>query len=303
MPRLIKSRSVTSRLLSTLLLALAIATPQLVSAEEAQLKWKGLTLNANLSLADESGFDTVILITHGTLAHNKMEIIQTWQELLNDEDISSLAINLSLGIDDRHGMYDCDTTHTHKHTDAIEEIDAWVNWLKSKGTQQIILAGHSRGGNQTAWYIQEQSDSAIKGQILLAPQTWSEQNEQNNYAERYQQELSPLLSFAKTQPKEKMMDDTHFIYCSSTQVTTASFLNYYSPDPRLDTPYLLKNTTIPTLLFSGSEDTTVPDLPNKMANIGNTMVTPIEIEGAGHFFRDLYLDDVIEHSLTFIEGL
>ena len=47
-------------------------------AEEIKLKYAGLTLNANLVLADGKGLsDGAILITHGTLAHNRMELNYT----------------------------------------------------------------------------------------------------------------------------------------------------------------------------------------------------------------------------------
>ena len=272
-------------------------------AEEILLKHNDLNLNANLQLSEDSGFEKILLITHGTLAHNSMEIISTWQALLEEEGVSSLAINLSLGLDNRHGMYDCQVPHTHKHTDAVTEIAAWVNWLKSKGSQTIILGAHSRGGNQTAWYTNTHSDPAVKGQILIAPQTWSEQHEKEHYADRYKQPLTPLLDKAMQQPASSTLSHTDFIYCEDTEVTADSFISYYKPDPRFDTPNLLSSTTLPTLVFSGSEDTTVKDLYKKMSAITNDAVSTIQIEGADHFFRDLYMDEVTEYSLEFIEQL
>ena len=79
-------------------------------------------------------------MTHGALAHNGMEIIATLQGLFTEADISSLAINLSLGLDDRHGMYDCATPHTHKHSDALNEIDVWLDWLETQGANNNILS-------------------------------------------------------------------------------------------------------------------------------------------------------------------
>ncbi|MCK5167633.1 MAG: hypothetical protein KAQ66_09940, partial [Rhodospirillaceae bacterium] len=54
------------------------------NAEKVQITAKnGLKLNANLVLADGKKLsDGVVLITHGTLAHNGMEIIVAMQELL-----------------------------------------------------------------------------------------------------------------------------------------------------------------------------------------------------------------------------
>ena len=83
-------------------------------AEEIKLKYAGLTLNANLVLADGRGLsDGAILITHGTLAHNRMELIATLQTVIAARGLNTLAINLSLGLDDRYGMYDCSVPHRH----------------------------------------------------------------------------------------------------------------------------------------------------------------------------------------------
>ena len=106
-----------------------------VQAEEIKLQQGGITLNANLEQAEDSWpTGPVVLLTHGTLAHNGMEIIATLQQLLRDNGVSSLALSLGLGLSDRHGMYDCQTPHTHHHTDALDEIGYWLAWLKSQGT-------------------------------------------------------------------------------------------------------------------------------------------------------------------------
>lgn len=291
------------RLISSLLIAGSLVSIANIQAEEVTLQHNGLTLNANLNLSEENGYERIVLITHGTLAHNGMEIIDSWQALLADEEISSLAINLSLGIDNRHGMYDCPTLHKHKHTDAADEIASWVNWLVNKGSESVILAAHSRGGNQTAWYSDQAPNAAIKAQILLAPQTWSVNGEALHYQERYKEPLQPLLDKALTLDAESTLEKTDFIYCEDTSVTAESFISYYKPDQRFDTPTLLKQATIPTLVIAGSEDTTVPGLATKMSTVANPQVTSIEIEGADHFFRDLYMDEVIEHSIEFIEQL
>ena len=103
--------------------ALSVARPAL-AAQEVTLSHAGITLNANLELAPGKELaEGVILITHGGLAHNGMEIMVTLQSLFKDHGYSSLAINLSLGIDNRHGMYDCNVTHRHHNSDSSEEID------------------------------------------------------------------------------------------------------------------------------------------------------------------------------------
>lgn len=296
-----------TRLPVTLALAAVLLSPQAVCSEDVTLQYKDLTLNANLEISDGSSLeDGAVLITHGTLAHNGMDIITTLQSLLADEGYNSLAINLSLGQSDRRGMYDCAVPHTHKHEDAVEEIGVWVDWLKANGSENIVLMAHSRGGNQTAMFADTNSDSAVKAQILIAPQTWSASETSTGYEQRYKQPLQPLLEQAKElsdRGDEQWLDNIGFIYCANSKVSTDAFLGYYTPDKRLDTPTLLKSATLPTLVFYGTEDDVVADLSDKMSTVNNSNVTTIGIEGSDHFFLDLYADEVIEGTLEFLETL
>lgn len=293
-------------ILSSVLLATLLSSPH-IAAEEVQLQHNGLTLNANLQIADDSSLkDGAVLITHGTLAHNGMDIITTLQELLLDEGYNSLAINLSLGQSDRHGMYDCTTPHVHKHSDAIPEIGQWVQWLKSKGSDKIMLMAHSRGGNQTAMFADQNEDGVIKGQVLIAPQTWNQSEAAAGYEKRYEQDLQPLLKQADTLSQKKgeqWLEKTGFVYCADSKVTPEAFLSYYTPDERQDTPTLLKSSTLPTLVFYGTEDKVVADLSAKMTQVNNDNVTTVGIEGSDHYFLDLYADEVIERTLEFFETL
>ncbi len=113
-------------------------------SQEVGLQQEALTLNGNLEKAGNWPAGPTILVTHGTLSHNKSELITALQELFLENGVSTLAINLSLGLNDRHGPYDCATSHAHKHEDAVKEIGAWLGWLKKQGVNQVVLLGHSR---------------------------------------------------------------------------------------------------------------------------------------------------------------
>src|SRR5262245_57576967 len=77
-------------------------------AEEVRTRLRGTTLNGELTLtAGKQLEDGVTLIVHGSLAHDKMELIAALQKLMAARGVSTLAINLSLGINDRHGFFDC----------------------------------------------------------------------------------------------------------------------------------------------------------------------------------------------------
>ncbi|UCE89989.1 MAG: alpha/beta fold hydrolase [Pseudomonadota bacterium] len=280
-----------------------------VIAEEVKLRQGDLTLNANLVMADGKTLkDGVVLMTHGTLAHNAMEIMSTLQELLAERGESSLAINLGLGLDDRHGFYDCATPHTHRHTDALDEIGIWLNWLQSKGATSVVLLGHSRGGNQTAWFAAERDDAAIKAVVLIAPATWSEKYAATDFERRYETALKPLLKNAQdlvaAGKPETWLEHTDFIYCKDTKVTAQSFVSYYQADPRRDTPYLLKSIRKPILVFAGSEDKVVKDVDTKVApHADGKKISLVVIEGADHFFRDLYAEDIADAIGEFLSDL
>ena len=276
-----------------------------VQAEEIKLTHGGLTLNANLEKTDGWPADPVVLMTHGTLGHNGLEIIAALQGLFAENGISSLAFNLSLGLDDRHGMYPCETPHTHKHTDAVDEIGVWLAWLKQQGTKQVVLLGHSRGGNQAAWFAAERGDPAIKKLILVAPQTWTPEYAAKEYKNQYGKDLAPVLEMSQSLVAAGKAGitkaHTDFIYCKDTSATAEAFISYYAPDPRKDTPYLLTKIKKPVLVFAGSEDQVVKGLDKKLAPLVEAGTVELEVlDGAGHMFRDLYAEDLVERAVEFI---
>lgn len=261
---------------------------------------KGITLNANLELASGKVIGkNIILMTHGTLAHGNMEIMSQLQDLFKENELDSLSINLGLGIDNRKGMYDCATTHTHKHTDAVDEIGLWVDWLKKRGVETITLLGHSRGGNQTAWYAAERADSIINKVILIAPVTWSKKYADDGYKKRFNADLNTVLAKAELLLKQgkgqTVMKNVGHIYCPDTSVTAESFVSYNRPDIRLDTPSLLKSIKQPVLVIAGSKDKTVKNLDKLVAPmVKKGKIDLSVIDGAGHMFRDLYADDMVD---------
>jgi len=274
-------------------------------AEEVKLQQDDLTLNANLEKADDWPVAPTVLITHGTLSHNKSEIMTALQELFLQNGVSSLAINLGLGLNDRHGPYDCNTPHNHRHEDAIGEIGTWLDWLEKQGVKQVVLLGHSRGGNQTAWFAAEHDDPVIKKVILVAPQTWNPEYEAQSYENNYGKPLAEIMGKAESMVAagrpQTAIEHTDFIYCKDTTVSAEAMVSYYAADPRKDTPYLLPKIKKPVLVFAGSEDQTVKGLNEKLAPLAEAGdIELVVIDGADHFFRDLYVEDLVDSAVEFI---
>lgn len=289
--------------LSTTLLAASLMANS-AQAEQVQIPFEGLTLNGNLELAaDKSLADGVLMLTHGTLAHNEMEIISYVQEQMVDYGISTLAINLSYGLDNRESaMYDCTLPAQHTMQQALAEMDAWQTWLDGQGAGDRWVMGHSRGGNQTAQFAAANQDK-IKGQVLLAPATWDYTKTLEGYGKRYETPIEPILEKAKGMDLKAMIDGISIIYCENSGASAEAVLSYYGNYPEYDTPTVLKETNIPTLVIAGSLDTVVADLPEKMESIDKENIELIVVEDADHFFLDLFADEAVEYAVDFIENL
>ena len=291
--------------LTAMLFLASVGSPR---AEEVTLSHGGLTLNANLEAVSDRGLaDGVVLITHGLLAHNGMELVATLQGLLAERNLNSLAINLSLGLDDRHGMYDCAVPHTHRLIDGLDEIGAWIAWLEARGAGGIVLAGHSNGGRQTAWFAAERDHPAVEKVVLIAPAIATPDAGARSYRERYGKDLAPLLAKARALVAagqgDAMMARTDFLYCPQATVSAASFVSYYGGDPRKNTPRNLPAIEKPVLVVVGTADRIVTGLRPLVRPLANgEKLTYVEIEDASHFFLDFFGEDLADAIAEFIAG-
>jgi pimeloyl-ACP methyl ester carboxylesterase len=296
----------TPRVLSAALLAAGMTAAISVgpaAAEEVTLEYNGLTLNADHRVPPEAeAIGPTVLMTHGTLAHNKMEIVTALQDALAERNINSLAINLSLGEDNRHGSFDCARPHTHRHSDAVGEIAAWVDWLEDQGVKAITLAGHSRGGNQVAWYASEHGDDPqLKGAVLIAPALWNAEAFAAQYQEVTGTPLADVLARAEAMDPDAMMDLPRFLYCDDAKVAAGTVIDYYGDDARRNTPSLLADIAMPTVVVVGTADDVVPGLLGELEGLEGDNVSIKVVHGATHYFRDLYVEDIVD-AITDVMG-
>jgi pimeloyl-ACP methyl ester carboxylesterase len=292
------------RALLAVILCLAAAP---LAAEEVKTRHRGITLNANLELAPDKGLeDGVILIVHGLLAHNRLELITALQRDFKKRGLSTLAINLSLGVDDRHGMFDCGRLHAHRPADALDEIDSWIGWLKTNGATDIILLGHSQGGAQVALYAVERREGSVAAVVLLAPATFNAERVAADYEQRFGAPLAPLVARAEALLREGRgetpIDRIGFLSCANTTATASSLVGWYAPSPLRNTPTLLPRIRQRALVVAAGADSVVPDLTQQLNTLPPQRNLTVEVvDGADHFFLDLYGEEAVDKIVGWLE--
>ena len=301
--------NISKLILCTFLFSLQLS---IARAEEVTLKFNDLTLNANLELAEGKKLsDGVVLIMHSFLAHNGMEIIKAGQDALLENEQSSLAINLSYGVDNRHGSYDCMTPISFKLSDAMTELDAWLNWLKSQGVKKSVLMGHSISANQVLIYAVDRNDPVIAclEHLLLVPNTVGHPSSPERYETRYGASLEKILERAKKMIAEgkadQLMENTDFGFCPKSSVTADAFYDFYQQGNKFWTAHLyLTDVKVPTLVIAASMDEVQPDIEKHVKPyVDNKLISLTVIDGAGHFFRDFNIEDAVEKAVEFIAKL
>ncbi len=288
-------------------LALSVLAPA-ANAGEVKIKHGGLTLNANLNVAPGKKLsDGVVLLVHGTLAHKDMEIMRMLQDVLIERGHNNLAINLGLSQNDRHGMYDCASEHRHLDGDAVVEIGLWVDWLKSKGAGGITVLGHSRSGNQVARYLMGKPDKSVRRGVLVAPGLGGADGYlESGYEKNHKAPLEPKLALAEAMVKagkgDELLQGVGLIYCRNAKVAAATFVDYYRFKTERDTTTIVNRIKLPVLVVAARNDKVNPRLIEKMKGKAKGNVSLVVIGDAGHFFRDLVGEELVDAIEEFISA-
>ena len=273
-----------------LALSLLALVPGVASAEPVQIKPSLLRLNGNLELpAGKTATDGIVVILHGTLSWHGQETIVALQKNLKARGVGSLAITLSLGVDDRQRTRRCDVKHDYALAGAKREVGLWLEWLKGQNAKFVDLLGFSRGGAQVAAFAPEFQD--VRRVVLLAPAFATSVEQAEIYKRAFGHDLAAEIEEARKAPLQQRTVD--FLTCKQAPVLNATFLDGYSEMP----PRLAAKTGHPTLVVVAGKDEVVPDLAKRLPSD----VKPVVIDGADHFFHDLYGEeaaDVVAKFLT-----
>jgi pimeloyl-ACP methyl ester carboxylesterase len=269
------------------------------AAEEVSLDYLGLELAGNLEIAHGKSLksDGVVVLVHDTLAHDRVELMASLQDSLRDIGVNSLAITLSLGLDKRHGMFDCKLEQDHRHEDAVDEINAWVQWLKERGAASITVAGHGRGANQVALYAINRADKAVKHVVLMAPLMQTPEKAEADYRARFKrslrEELAKAEEYVANEEGNQLLDVPGFLNCPKAQVTAGAFANYYGANPKFQTTNLLQSMKTPVLIAVGDQDQDLAEIEAARAEFSTLKIVSMTvIPGADRDFLDLAADEL-----------
>ena len=250
-----------------------------------------MRLNGNLEVpAGKKVADGVALILHGTLSHDKHETVAALQDNLKKRGIGSLAITLSLGIDNREGPRPCGLLHDYALAGAQREVAAWMAWLRADGAPTIDLIGFSRGGAQIAALTPKLP--RVGHVVLMAPAFATTAEQAATYQRAFGHPLAEPLDAAGKSPLQKFTAD--FLHCKDAPVLGATFLDAYQEM----LPQLAAETQHSTLVVVAGKDEIVPDLAKKLPS----QVQKVVIDGSGHFFPDLYGEEAADAIAKFLKN-
>ncbi len=277
-------------------------TTNLVLASSQSVKIQrddGITLNANLSKNLKN--DSVYMIVHGTRGFKTMEIIKSLEQQIFYKGHDVLSINLSYGINNRNDNFlSCDIKHTHNEHESVREIINWYEYLLSKNYKKISLVGHSRGG-----YNIIQAAELINNKDLelhmLAPIVDTYIGTKDYYETEHNLPYDQIIQDNDEYIISERYHSINFLFCENAQVSSNAFRSYLDfSENRKKYPFtfsilkLLNENNNNISIYSGSSDEILFDSYKMFESIDKRNLTQYIIEDADHFFRDIFLDDVID---------
>lgn len=267
-------------------------------AEEVIIEHQGLDVVGNLELASGKSLrsDGLVILLHDSLSHHRAELMLAMQDILRGYGINSLAITLSLGLNERRGMFDCSIEQDHRHEDAVDELAAWVAWAKEKGAGGITLLGHGRGANQVALYAINKQEKLLRRVILLAPMMQAFEMAEADYQAQFGKPLRDDLARAEelvaNEEGSTLLDGVGFLQCPSARVTATAFANYYNANPKFVTTNLLQSVSLPALVVIAADDPVAAETEAGLQALGERKsLSKVTIPGADRDFRDLAADE------------
>jgi dienelactone hydrolase len=280
-----------------------------VRAEVVSHEYLGLTVIGNLELAANKTLKDhgAVVLVHDQLAHHTDATMTRLQTALVGKGLNSVAISLSLGLNQRKSAFDCAHEHDHRHGDASDEIVAWVEWLQGKGASRVSIVGHGRGGSQAALSAAERQDMGLNRLVLANPPSATPQTTGTRYEQDFGQSLTPVLEQTR-----KLVEDGEgdtlvtvpgFLTCPKARTTAAAFVDYYGGDNRHDVMALLPELKQQTLVVVAGNDPAAKDFEKTLSLFtASGKVVQHTVSGADGRFSGGSGDQLAELIVKFVDA-
>jgi pimeloyl-ACP methyl ester carboxylesterase len=128
--------------------------------------------------------------------------------------------------------------------------------------------------------------------VLLAPTFATSVEQAEIYKRSFGHDLAAEIEEARKNPLARRTVD--FLTCKQAPVLNATFLDGYNEMP----PRLAARTGHPTLVIVAGKDEVVPDLTKNLPSD----IKPVVIDGADHFFHDLYGEEAADAIAKFVKA-
>lgn len=146
-----------------------------------------------------------------------------------------------------------------------EDLAAAVDWAVAEGASEIALMGYSTGGAITLSYIYKNPASPVRSLVLDSPNA----------------DMSATIDFAAT--RETLVAGIPVPFTVTEIAKTAAALRASINWESIDYVRRVDALSVPTLIFHGTADATVPIETSRALAAGRPqLVELVEVEGAGH---------------------
>lgn len=263
------------------------------SLQHAQADEARLTLMSGLiaTAAYKAGNPELpaVLILHGFLQTRDSPTVHQLAESLSDIGYTVLSPNLSLGISKRNKSLACEAIHLHSMEGDLKEIDTWVNWLVSKGHNQIVLIGHNYGSLMLIAYLSSHPNPAVRK--LIAVSLVDAQVDMDG--QQWQKTETDLQH--KLNDKDASLVQHPLSFCKKYPTSAQNYMSYASWQ-RTRVLKVLSHLRVPVNIIMGDGDTRLGASWASALKKANPSL--VVIKGADHFMSGEYEFDLLDAVLV-----
>ena len=140
------------------------------------------------------------------------------------------------------------------------DINAWVNFLKSKGYKHIHLQGHSLGCSKIAFYQKVMKNPLVNSLIFISPSDMMGLLVNDRDKPHYDRFLKEAKELKKKGKENQLLSEIQWDFAMQSAKSFLNFsfennnlaiFNYYNPEKGFDT---IKSISVPMLSILGTKD-------------------------------------------------